>query len=94
MGRIFIGTFVGLVLPLLALGVAVKAAEPQKALEPKKDASACMEMMQGAGITEEGRKAMRDFMQSDRAPKAMANMMEMMGSMGGGMMGGQGGMMR
>lgn len=72
-----------------------------------------MEMMQGAGASEAGRKAMREFMQSDRAPQAMANMMamarrmghgdvmlgmtrmmEMMGSMGGGMMGGQGGMMQ
>ena len=94
MRRILIGSLVGLVLSLLALGVAVRAAEPQKALEPKRDASASMEMMQGTGVTDEGRKAMRKFMQSDRAPKAMANMMEMMGSMGGDMMGGRGGMMR
>ena len=83
MRRILIGTLVGLVLSLLALGVAVRAAEPQKALEPEKDASASMEVMQGMGVTDEGRKAMREFMQSDRAPKAMANMM-----------GGRGGMMR
>ena len=114
MRRILVGTLVGLTLPLLALGVSVRAAEPQKTLEPKKDAvSACMEMMQGTGVTDEGRKAMRKFMQSDRAPKTMANMMEMtrkmgngdtmlgmtkmmemMGSTGGAMMGGRGGMMR
>lgn len=46
--------------------------------------AACKEMMQGAGVTEEGKKAMREFMQSDRAPQAMATMMEMARRMGNG----------
>ena len=50
MRRILVGTLVGLTLPLLALGVVVRAAEPQKTLEPKKDAvSACMQMMGSMG---------------------------------------------
>ncbi len=77
-------------------------------MEPKKDAqTACTDMMQGPGMTDEGRNAMREFMQSPKAGAAMNNMMEMarrmgsgdvmlgmtrmmemMGSMGGGMMGG------
>lgn len=73
--------------------------------EVKKDAQmACMDMMHGAGMTEEGTKAMREFMQSPKAPQAMSNMMEMARRMGNGdsmlgmtrmmeMMGGQGGMM-
>ena len=63
-----------------------------------------MEMMQGSGTTDEGRKAMREFMESPKAPQAMNNMMEMARHMGNGdlmlgmtkmmeMMGGQGGMM-
>lgn len=65
---------------------------------------ACTNMMQDQGATEEGKRAMREFMQSDRAPQAMANMMAMARRMGNGdvmlgmtrmmeMMGGQGGMM-
>ena len=61
-------------------------------------------MMHGAGVTEEGAKAMRQFMQSPKAPQAMNNMMDMARRMGNGdpmlgmtkmmeMMGGQGGMM-
>jgi hypothetical protein len=73
--------------------------------EAKKDAqTACMDMMHGAGMAEEGTKAMREFMQSPKAPQAMSNMMEMARRMGNGdsmlgmtrmmeMMGGQGGMM-
>src|SRR5713101_3199821 len=76
-----------------------------KASEPKKDPqAACMDMMQGSGTTEEGRKAMNEFMQSPKAAQAMNNMMEMARRMGNGdpmlgmtkmmeMMGGQGGMM-
>ena len=65
--------------------------------------TACMEMMQGSGTTEEGKKAMQEFMRSPKAPQAMNNMMEMARKMGNGdtmlgmtkmmeMMGGQGGM--
>jgi len=95
-----------LALPLV-LAAATMAAELRTATESGKDTTAaCMDMMQGQGFTDEGRKAMGDFMQSDRAPQAMARMMEMarrmgdgdvmlgmtrmMEMMGGGMMGGQG----
>jgi len=95
----------GVALPL-AVAATVMAAD--KASDKPNDPSAmCAEMMKGAGP--EGEKAMRDFMQSERAPQAMANMMDMarrmgdgdpmlgmtrmMEMMGGGMMGGQGGMM-
>jgi hypothetical protein len=44
--------------------------------------AACTQMMRDAGATEEGTKAMHDFMQSDRAPQAMANRMEMARRMG------------
>lgn len=97
----------GLALPL-ALAATVMAADKASASDKPSDPSAmCAEMMQGAGP--EGEKAMRDFMRSDRAPQAMAKMMDMarrmgdgdpmlgmtrmMDMMGGGMMGGQSGMM-
>jgi len=95
---------------LLGLGAAALATE-KTGVKPADPMAACSQMMQGAGATEEGTKAMREFMQSPRASEAMANMMEMarrmgngdvmlgmtrmmemMSSMGGGMMGGQSGM--
>ena len=96
-------------LSTLVLGPAVMAAEPNKSAapktdEPKKDAqTACMDMMRGSGTTEEGKKAMQEFMQSPKGAQAMNNMMEMARRMGHGdvmlgmtkmmeMMGGQGGM--
>src|SRR3989442_10130931 len=103
--RRMIGLF-ALALPL-ALGALAWAAD-NKATPPKsgdrKDAvQACTDMMQGPGVIEEGKTAMRDFMQSDRAPQTMTKMMEMARRMGNGgvmlgmtrmmeMMGGQGGM--
>jgi hypothetical protein len=81
-----------------------RPAEPKSA-EPNKDAqTTCMDMMQGSGMTDEGKKAMREFMQSPKAPQAMNNMMEMARRMGNGdailgmtkmmeMMGGRGAMM-
>jgi hypothetical protein len=99
----------------LALGVALPLALAATAMaadqapdKPRDPSAMCAEMMQGVGP--EGETAMRDFMQSDRAPQAMANMMDMARRMGdgdpmlgmkrmtemmggGGMMGGQGGMM-
>ena len=95
---------------MLVLGTTVMAQQPKAPGEsPRggdtKDAqTACTEMMQGSGTTEEGRKAMREFMQSAKAPQAMSNMMHMAWRMGNGdpmlgmtkmmeMMGGQGGMM-
>jgi hypothetical protein len=97
----------GLVLAFpVALTTAAMAAE-RGPVTPSDPSAMCAEMMKGAGS--EGEKAMRDFMQSDRAPQAMAKMMDMarrmgdgdpmlgmtrmMDMMGGGMMGGQGGMM-
>ncbi len=69
----------------LALGTTLGLAQETKSGGAKHDpTAACMDMMQGAGVTEEGRKAMREFMQSDRAPQAMANMMEMARRMGNG----------
>jgi hypothetical protein len=51
----------------------------------EKDATeACTQMMQGAEVTDEGRKAMQDFMKSDRPPEAMANMKAMARRMGNG----------
>lgn len=103
MKRIVVTLLLVLALPL-AVAVAI-AAETRKPAESGKDpAAACAEMMQGSGVTEEGKKAMQEFMQSDRAPQAMANMIEMARRMGNGdmmlgmtrmmeMMGGQGGMM-
>ena len=67
--------------------------------------AACMAMMQGSGTTEEGKKAMQEFMRSPKAPQAMNNMTEMARHMGNGdamlgmtkmmgmMGGGMGGMM-
>ena len=97
-----------LMLSGVALGPAVLAGEPTKAVtqdtaEPKKDAETCPIMMQGSGTTEEGRKAMQELMRSSKGAQAMTNMMEMARRMGNGdpmlgmtkmmeMMGGQGGM--
>ena len=100
---------VALGLSALAMAPSVKAQQPNKSaesqhVEAKKDAqTACMDMMQGAGVTEEGKKAMEEFMRSPKAPQAMNNMMEMARRKGNGdpmlgmtrmmeMMGGQGGM--
>ncbi len=98
-------------LSALVLGPVVMAAEPNKSAAPKtgeptKDAATtCMvDTMQGFGTTEEGSKAMQEFMQSPKGARAMTNMMEMARRMGNGdlmlgmtkmmeMMGGQGGMM-
>lgn len=86
-----------------SFALAAIAMAADKAPETPKDPSAmCAEMMKGAGP--DGQKAMREFMQSERAPQAMAKMMEMARQMGDGdpmlgmtrmmnMMGGQGGMM-
>ena len=92
-------------LSAVVLAPLAMAQQPGKPTEsPTGDAKACMDMMHGAGVTEEGTKAMREFMQSPKAPQAMNNMMEMARRMGNGdpmlgmtkmmeMMGGQGGMM-
>ena len=66
---------------LAGAGSVAAQSAPSTAPDPK---MSCMDMMQGSGLTEDGKKAMRDFMQSDRAPQAMANMMEMARKMGDG----------
>ena len=89
---------------LVVAGLAVAQGTP-KSPEPTKGAQeACMQMMQGPGVTEQGKQAMREFMRSPKAGEAMTRMMEMARRMGNGdpllgmtkmmeMMGGQGGMM-
>jgi hypothetical protein len=105
MKNVVIRLALGMALPLMLAGASMAA---DKASDKGSDSSAmCAEMMKGSGP--EGEKAMREFMQSDRAPQTMAKMMDMarrmgagdpmlgmtrmMDMMGGGMMGGQGGMM-
>ncbi|HEV8439520.1 MAG TPA: hypothetical protein VGT40_15625 [Methylomirabilota bacterium] len=68
----------------LVLGAAAVAAE--KTTEPRSPdpAVACAQTMKDPGITEQGRKAMQEFMQSPRAHDAMANMMAMARGMGNG----------
>ena len=69
--------------PLILSGVAVAA---EKAPEtPSADPMAtCARMMQDPGVTEDSKKAMREFMQSPRASEAMTNMMAMARRMGNG----------
>ena len=99
MTRVLFGSVIGLV---AAAFVAGPGLAQERARASKSDATAaCMDMMQVAGVTEEGKQAMRELMQSDRAPQSMAKMMEMARRMGNGdvmvgmtrmmeMMGGQG----
>ena len=100
---------VALGLSALAIAPSVMAQQPNKSAESrrvdaKKDAqTVCMDMMQGAGVTQESKNAMEEFMRSPKASQAMNNMMEMARRMGNGdpmlgmtkmmeMMGSQGGM--
>jgi hypothetical protein len=94
-----------------ALGpIAVAAQSPQAGEERKttgtqnQAAAAWADMMTGRGVSEEDGKVMREFMQSDKAPRMMTQMMKMARQMGNGdvtagmtkmmdMMGGRGGMM-
>lgn len=108
MKTVIVSALAALALSALVAAPSVIAQQREKATgstgEAKKDAqAACADMMQGAGTTEEGKKAMQEFMQSPKAPQAMSNMMEMARRMGNGdtmlgmtkmmeMMGGQGGM--
>ena len=105
-----LGILVGFGLAVAALATTSLAHESRNTTElPNDPMAARANMMRGAGVSEDSHSAMREFMQSDRAPQAMAKMMEMarrmgngdvmlgmtrmMEMMGGGMMGGQGGMM-
>jgi len=60
------------------------AAEPTSPAKPADPSASCGEMMAQADRGGEGQKAMGEFMRSDRAPQAMANMMEMAKRMGQG----------
>jgi hypothetical protein len=105
MKNVVIRLVLGVALPLAVVATAMAADKaPGKPDDPS---AMCAEMMKAAGPA--GDEAMREFMQSERAPQAMASMMNMarrmgdgdpmlgmtrmMEMMGGGMMVGQGGMM-
>jgi hypothetical protein len=86
----------------LLIGTVAMAAAPTNDSADRSTIDACADMM-GGSSPEEGRKAMQEFMKSDRAPQAMTNMMDMARGMGNGdpmlgmtrmmeMMGGMGGM--
>ena len=106
MNRTALVTMAALGLAALLSTTAVWAHERATTASNDDPAAACTAMMQGAGDSEQGRTAMREFMQSPRAPQAMASMMamahrmgngdvtlgmtRMMEMMGGGMMGGAG----
>jgi hypothetical protein len=81
MKNLILRGLLGMSLPL-ALVVGATAAE--KAASPTKPdgGEMCAEMMQQS--SPEGRRAMREFMHSERAPQAMSNMMEMARRMGDG----------
>ena len=72
----------GLAVVLLLAGAAI-AAEKQVSETSSEPAAMCAEMMKD-GATTEGHDAMREFMKFERAPQAMANMMEMARRMGNG----------
>lgn len=74
--RVVTGLFV--VLLLAGAAIAAERLASEKSTDP---AAMCADMMKD-GATPEGEKAMRDFMNSDRAPQA--NMMEMARRMGDG----------
>jgi hypothetical protein len=89
MKTVILSVSAALALSVLVAAPSVIAQQRDKAGESsghaKNDAqAACMAMMQGSGTTEEGRKAMQEFMQSPNAPQAMNNMMEMARRMGNG----------
>lgn len=85
MKRSTLGILVGLGLAVAVSATTISAHESTKTTElPNDPMAACVDMKQGAGVTEEGHGAMREFMHSDRAPRAMANMMEMARRMGNG----------
>lgn len=83
MRRFVISSFLAVVALGIGTHAALSAAET-KTDRPADAAAACMDMMQGPDVTDDGKKAMRDFMSSDKAPQAMTNMMEMARRMGNG----------
>ena len=109
MKRVTVAIVAALALSALVVAPSVLAQlrnnQAQPGGEEKKDTqTACMDLMQGSGTTEEGKKAMQQFMNSPKAPETMNKMMEMARRMGNGdpmlgmtkmmeMMGGMDGMM-
>lgn len=74
-----------LAFPLILTAVSARAADAPKGQSPDAgNRAACSAMMQGSGMSEQGRKAMQDFMRSDKAPQMMSQMMEMAQRMGNG----------
>ena len=76
----------GLVLmsaPVLLSGVAV-AAEKAPETPSADPMAACARMMRDPGVTEDGKTAMREFMQLPRGSEAMTTMMAMARRMGNG----------
>ena len=67
---------------LLVLVAGATGAEKATDSKPANPGGMCAEMMQRA--SPEGQTAMREFMQSERAPLAMATMTEMARRMGNG----------
>ena len=74
----------GLLAMSLPLALVVGATAAEKASSPARSdrGEMCTEMM--SETSPEGRRAMREFMQSERAPQAMSNMMDMARRMGDG----------
>lgn len=76
---------------ITALGPIAVAAQSPRAGEEQKTtgthnqaAAACADMMTGHGVSQEDGTAMREFMQSDKAPRMMSQMMKMARQMGNG----------
>lgn len=85
MKRLPVVTLLALIVPMLFAGTVVQARQAERSSNANRDAAAaCTEMMRSQGMSEEGRKAMGEFMRSERAPQMMARMMEMARKMGNG----------
>ena len=89
MKTVFVSVVAALALSAFVVAPSVMAQQPSSGDLPSgestKDAqSKCMDMMQSSRMTDEGKKAMQDFMRSTKAPEAMNNMMEMARRMGDG----------
>ncbi len=66
---------------LRGVAVAAEKAPETPSVDPM---ATCTRMMQDPRVTEDGKTAMRDFMQSPRASEAMSSMMTMARRMGNG----------
>ena len=73
----------GLMATVLGSAVLAYSAAPAPNAE-NDDMAACAAMMSREGMTPEGRRAMEEFMRSDKMPRAMSGMMEMARQMGNG----------